>query len=291
MLAHNNFTVVPHRSCRNSFTPGKFESQISSYWWSEWATRLLVSIALGFPLTIYLWQRGDTAKPSNNAAGQNSDSNTSAHDEPRAMGSPKGPTSMSAKQEGLSNADTMNPYVNEPGKSKKGEGETETAKSIQDPLTTIIYTVLLTGAVTLARTGSPQPFNEVFTTNTALAFSIFTFLGGAITYARKGSALSVSVSLGLFYIALCLLSFMRLRAGQPYGAEIGLSACLVVALVQILWVRKRDWNTFLEIYSVATYGVVVLASWFCVLSTVGIFLDLYLLAFGLDLYEYLNRTG
>lgn len=35
---------------------------------------------------------------------------------------------MSGKQEGLSNATTDNPYVNEPGKSKKGEGETETAK-------------------------------------------------------------------------------------------------------------------------------------------------------------------
>lgn len=44
------------------------------------------------------------------------------------MGSHKGPSSMSYKQEGLSNGDTMNPFVNEPGKSKKGEGETETAK-------------------------------------------------------------------------------------------------------------------------------------------------------------------
>lgn len=44
------------------------------------------------------------------------------------MGSAKGPTSMSFKQQGLSNADTMNPYINEPGKSQKGEGETETAK-------------------------------------------------------------------------------------------------------------------------------------------------------------------
>ena len=44
------------------------------------------------------------------------------------MGPPDGSTSMSAKQEGLSNADTMNPYVNEPGKSEKGEGETDTAK-------------------------------------------------------------------------------------------------------------------------------------------------------------------
>lgn len=48
--------------------------------------------------------------------------------QPRAMGSPGFQGSISSKQEGLSNADTMNPYVNEPGKSAKGEGETETAK-------------------------------------------------------------------------------------------------------------------------------------------------------------------
>jgi hypothetical protein len=44
------------------------------------------------------------------------------------MGSAGGPTTMSFKQEGLSNSNTMNPYINEPGKSKKGEGETETVK-------------------------------------------------------------------------------------------------------------------------------------------------------------------
>lgn len=44
------------------------------------------------------------------------------------MGTPSGPGSMSYKQEGWSNGDAMNPYVNEPGKSKKGEGETETVK-------------------------------------------------------------------------------------------------------------------------------------------------------------------
>ncbi|KAK1147776.1 hypothetical protein N8T08_000289 [Aspergillus melleus] len=37
-------------------------------------------------------------------------------------------TSTSGKQEGVSNTTTDNPYVNEPGKSVKGEGETETAK-------------------------------------------------------------------------------------------------------------------------------------------------------------------
>jgi hypothetical protein len=44
------------------------------------------------------------------------------------MGAPAGPGSISQKQEGLSNGDAMNPYANEPGKSQKGEGETETIK-------------------------------------------------------------------------------------------------------------------------------------------------------------------
>lgn len=35
---------------------------------------------------------------------------------------------MSYKQEGLSNTNTSNPYVNEPGLSEKGEGETDSAK-------------------------------------------------------------------------------------------------------------------------------------------------------------------
>lgn len=35
---------------------------------------------------------------------------------------------MSAKQQGLSNADTMHPYANEPGTSQKGEGETDSGK-------------------------------------------------------------------------------------------------------------------------------------------------------------------
>lgn len=48
--------------------------------------------------------------------------------QPRGMGPPSGPGNISFKQEGLDNADTMNPYVNEPGKSKKGEGETDSAK-------------------------------------------------------------------------------------------------------------------------------------------------------------------
>jgi hypothetical protein len=44
------------------------------------------------------------------------------------MGPPGGSTSISAEQQGLLNADTVHPDVNEPGKSQKGEGETDTAK-------------------------------------------------------------------------------------------------------------------------------------------------------------------
>lgn len=44
------------------------------------------------------------------------------------MKPPGGPNSMSAKQEGVSNTDSMNPYINEEGKSEKGEGETDTVK-------------------------------------------------------------------------------------------------------------------------------------------------------------------
>ncbi|KAF7588970.1 hypothetical protein BBP40_004972 [Aspergillus hancockii] len=49
-------------------------------------------------------------------------------DKPASRGEPGGAASTSGKQEGLSNTDTDNPYVNEPGKSVKSEGETETAK-------------------------------------------------------------------------------------------------------------------------------------------------------------------
>ncbi|CAI7637960.1 unnamed protein product [Penicillium palitans] len=134
---------LPKNARRSLATTKPIEQQGDS---SKW---IMVPIALGVPLSIYLWRRGNAKKPNNEAVGENrganqeykqnaegnqsverqhSDTSSSAHDEPRAMGSAKGPTSMSFKQQGLSNADTMNPYINEPDKSQKGEGETETAK-------------------------------------------------------------------------------------------------------------------------------------------------------------------
>ncbi|KAJ5851955.1 uncharacterized protein N7529_011340 [Penicillium soppii] len=97
---------------------------------------LIASFGLGLPISFYFWQRGGKQNPKTNvvreehresARGANQEY-TEDDDKPRGMGSAGGPKSMSFKQEGLSNADAMHPYVNEPGKSKKGEGETETVK-------------------------------------------------------------------------------------------------------------------------------------------------------------------
>ncbi|KAJ5287157.1 hypothetical protein N7478_002843 [Penicillium angulare] len=103
----------------------------------------LISLVIGIPAVFYLWPRGSKnlkeghlskthgANQEYESAAEGNQQDTSkgpAYDEPRAMGSTKGPNSISFKQQGLSNADTMNPFVNEPGKSQKGEGETETAK-------------------------------------------------------------------------------------------------------------------------------------------------------------------
>ncbi|RDW72694.1 uncharacterized protein DSM5745_07866 [Aspergillus mulundensis] len=80
-------------------------------------TIMIIGAALGIPAAFYLFMgRGDTHPTP------------SEKDKPATRKAPAGEGSMSSKQEGLSNADTSNPYVNEPGKSITGEGETETAK-------------------------------------------------------------------------------------------------------------------------------------------------------------------
>ncbi|PTU20567.1 hypothetical protein P175DRAFT_0501187 [Aspergillus ochraceoroseus IBT 24754] len=63
-------------------------------------------------------------------------------------------------------------------------------------------------------------------TTSALTLALLTSLGGIIGYARTGSIPSIAagVSIGALY----LVSFLRLKSGQPYGAEIGLLASLVL---------------------------------------------------------------
>ncbi|KAJ5319895.1 hypothetical protein N7508_000178 [Penicillium antarcticum] len=115
---------------------------------------LIALFGVGLPISFYYWQKGgkqnhktnvireeqrESARGANQEYTDKAEGNegkpalkgkgsSSDDDKPRGMGSAGGPKTMSFKQEGLSNADTMHPYVNEPGKSEKGEGETETVK-------------------------------------------------------------------------------------------------------------------------------------------------------------------
>jgi hypothetical protein len=97
--------------------------------------RLVITAALGIPAAYYLLQgnstRGASSSGPQSGPGVSSGSPTTppaSQDQPASRKAPSDPNTMSSKQEGLDNADTSNPYVNNPGKSMKGEGETETAK-------------------------------------------------------------------------------------------------------------------------------------------------------------------
>ncbi|KAL4794859.1 hypothetical protein BDV19DRAFT_364038 [Aspergillus venezuelensis] len=84
--------------------------------------RIAIAAVLGIPAAYYLM----SGTPSSQQKPRPSDV-----DQPASRKSPSDDASMrsmSSKQEGLDNKDSSNPYINEPGKSVKGEGETETAK-------------------------------------------------------------------------------------------------------------------------------------------------------------------
>ncbi|PWY68458.1 hypothetical protein BO70DRAFT_356169 [Aspergillus heteromorphus CBS 117.55] len=73
-------------------------------------------------------QKVESSSSSSNGAPSTDGKAPSEADEPASRKEPASSATISAKQEGVSNADTSHPSVNEPGKSVKGEGETETAK-------------------------------------------------------------------------------------------------------------------------------------------------------------------
>ncbi|KKK15385.1 hypothetical protein AOCH_003949 [Aspergillus ochraceoroseus] len=75
-------------------------------------------------------------------------------------------------------------------------------------------------------TSGVRPTDTFIPTTSALTLALLTSLGGIIGYARTGSIPSIAagVSIGALY----LVSFLRLKSGQPYGAEIGLLASLVL---------------------------------------------------------------
>ncbi|KAJ5206856.1 hypothetical protein N7491_002511 [Penicillium cf. griseofulvum] len=93
-------------------------------------------------------------------------------------------------------------------------------------------------------------------TTSALALSLLTSLGGIIGYTRTGSIPSIAagISVGLVY----LLSFLRLRAGQSYGEELGLLASAVLGGSSVPRVIKTGGKPVPVVLSVlATYGLYV----------------------------------
>ncbi|OQE38926.1 hypothetical protein PENCOP_c007G03957 [Penicillium coprophilum] len=98
-------------------------------------------------------------------------------------------------------------------------------------------------------------------TSSALALSLLTSLGGIIGYTRTGSLPSIiaGVSVGLVY----LLAFLRLRAGQSYGEELGLLASIVLGGSSVPRVIKTGGKPVPVVLSVlATYGLFIFGSAF-----------------------------
>lgn len=105
-------------------------------------------------------------------------------------------------------------------------------------------------------TNPHQTSQSPLPTNSALALSLLTSLGGAIGYAKTGSVPSIAA--GLSVGALYMLSFARLRAGGTYGEEIGLLASAVLGGSSIPRVIKTGGKPVpLGLSVLATYGVVV----------------------------------
>ncbi|PWY72360.1 hypothetical protein BO70DRAFT_414088 [Aspergillus heteromorphus CBS 117.55] len=93
------------------------------------------------------------------------------------------------------------------------------------------------------------------TSATAITLSLLTSLGGTIGYLRTGSLPSIiaGVSVGALY----LLSFLRLRAAQPYGDEIGLLASLILGGSSIPRAIKTRKLVPGVLSLVALYGILV----------------------------------
>ncbi|CAL5867595.1 uncharacterized protein PFLUO_LOCUS1814 [Penicillium psychrofluorescens] len=93
-------------------------------------------------------------------------------------------------------------------------------------------------------------------TNSALALSLLTSLGGAIGYAKTGSLPSIVA--GLSVGALYMFGFARLRSGQSYGEELGLLASAVLGGSSIPRAIKTGGKPVpMGLSVLATYGLVV----------------------------------
>lgn len=92
-------------------------------------------------------------------------------------------------------------------------------------------------------------------TNSAVALSILTSLGGVAGYARTGSVPSIAA--GLSVGALYAFSYLRLSGNQPYGEELGLLASAVLGGSAIPRALKTRKPVPIGLSMLATYGLYV----------------------------------
>ncbi|PWY95494.1 hypothetical protein BO94DRAFT_482034 [Aspergillus sclerotioniger CBS 115572] len=95
-------------------------------------------------------------------------------------------------------------------------------------------------------------------TTTSLTLSLLVSLGGIIGYIRTKSLPSIiaGLSIGTLY----LLSYLRLRAGQPYGIEIAFVASLVLGGASIPRAIKSRKTVPSVLSLLAVVGMVVFGS-------------------------------
>ena len=93
------------------------------------------------------------------------------------------------------------------------------------------------------------------TTKVAALLTILTSIGGITGYLRARSLPSLIAGLSVSF--LYLLSYLRLRANQPYGAEIGLLASIILGGASIPRAIKTGKGVPMGLGVVAVLGGVV----------------------------------
>ncbi|KAJ5721254.1 uncharacterized protein N7483_009188 [Penicillium malachiteum] len=145
-----------------------------------------------------------------------------------------------------------------------------------------------TAAVAYARTGTIQQPLEALPTNTALVLALFSFLGGA--FESIITKTPVALILGHIFGAVYALSYARLSAGQPSGAEIGLYGSFALAVIALadtgLDLAPR------ELGYVGAYGVTVFGNAHGGVGLAGTLLfALLLLGFRGEIKQIRNRVN
>ncbi|KAJ6007835.1 hypothetical protein N7540_011811 [Penicillium herquei] len=156
------------------------------------------------------------------------------------------------------------------------------------PGTLAVAVFSTTAVVAYARTGTIQQSLESLPTNTALVLALFSFLGGA--FESIITKAPVALILGHIFGAVYALSFARLRAGQPSGAEIGLYGSFALAAIALM-----DTGLDLaprELGYIGAYGVTVFGNAHGGVGLAGTLLfSLLLLAFRGEIKQIRDRVN